>query len=388
LRKEVQSKRDQEQKGSPEHRAFDTLQNILKIIANVASYGIFIEVKTKDEKCFADAYGLEHLRAQASKKENFGDFFHPIISTILTSGARLLLAMAEAWLTKHEGYYAFCDTDSIAVSPFHWKKLQEFFEPLNPFREGEFLKIEDENYDDETGQLRELWFYGISAKRYVLFTYKDGEPVPIDDGWSSHGLGHLAIENKEEWEKRLWTDILRCAYGRISKEQLVEPYRGEYAVAKLTLTKPHLLLRVKGVNRQKSKTKWIGPYSFVSVGSPTTSNRNGKPIVPLTPYTRPYDLAPHQPFTDANTGKLHKEHTELYWKTVDVMIGEYIDHPESKFENGHRCGRMRRRRLTIGSTIYIGKESNELEEMQILGLFNEAYVEYRKKYDSMNTSAC
>ena len=90
----------------------------MKIIANAASYGIFIEINTEDSKCEADVYGLEHFKCKVSKKEKFGRFFHPLISTMLTSGARLLLAMAETWLQKHRGYYAFCDTDSMAVSPF------------------------------------------------------------------------------------------------------------------------------------------------------------------------------------------------------------------------------------------------------------------------------
>jgi hypothetical protein len=221
-----------------------TLEDILKIIANAASYGIFIEVKTRDEKCAVDVYGLEHFEAEASKKESFGDFFHPIISTILTSGARLLLAMAETWLEQHGGYYAFCDTDSMAVSPFNWKKLQQFFEPLNPFKEGDFLKLEKENRA-ENGKLRELWCYGISAKRYVLY-YSDDDEEPVPVKWSSHGLGHLLHDNEKEWERKLWTNIAQYALGRISKEELLAPYATEYAVAKLSLTKPraHTLRRM------------------------------------------------------------------------------------------------------------------------------------------------
>ena len=162
--------------------------------------------------------------------------------------------MAETWLEQHGGYYAFCDTDSMAVSPFHWKKLQQFFEPLNPFKAGDFLKLEDVN-GDKDGQLKELWFYGISAKRYVLYHLDDGEPVPVK--WSSHGLGHLLHENEKEWEKELWTDILRYALGKISKEELLAQYANEYAVTKLNLTKPRLLNRVKTINRVRSRTKQI-----------------------------------------------------------------------------------------------------------------------------------
>jgi hypothetical protein len=152
--------------------------------------------------------------------------------------------MAETWLEQHGGYYAFCDTDSMAVSPFNWKKLQQFFEPLNPFKEGDFLKLEKENRA-ENGKLRELWCYGISAKRYVLY-YSDDDEEPVPVKWSSHGLGHLLHDNEKEWERKLWTNIAQYALGRISKEELLAPYATEYAVAKLSLTKPraHTLRRM------------------------------------------------------------------------------------------------------------------------------------------------
>jgi hypothetical protein len=379
LRKKTQKERDQQPVGSPEHERLDAVQNELKIIANAASYGIFIEANAEDRKCEAHVYGLEHFSCRASKKEKFGRFFHPIISTMLTSGARLLLAMAETWLQQHGGttrYYAFCDTDSMAVSPFNWRKLQEYFEPLNPMPGEPFFKLEAENHD-ENSRLRALWFYGISAKRYVLYYLdENGEPVPVK--WSSHGLGHLKHEKESGWEKQLWTNILRHALGKISKDQLLDQYANDYAIAELTVTKPHLLRRVKTLNEGSRHDRQIKPYNFVLVGSPTMLSENGKPIIPLTPFTRDPDLAPYQPFVDAKSGKLYEENTELYWKTLKKTVEEYIDHPESKFVNGQMCGTMRRRHLRADSICYIGKEANELEETQILGIDEETYVEYRE----------
>jgi len=376
LRRKIKEDRDRQPTGSPEHQRLDTVQNELKIIANAASYGIFIEINTEESKCEADVYGLEHFKCKVSKNEKFGRFFHPLISTMLTSGARLLLAMAETWLARHNGYYAFCDTDSMAVSPFHWNKLQEYFEPLNPMPGEPFLKLEDENYD-ERHELRELWFYGISAKRYVLYHIDEkDDPVPVK--WSSHGLGRLMHEKESEWEKQLWTNILRYALGKISKEQLLEQYTNDYAVAKLALTAPRLLRRVKALNKDHPANKQIKPYNFVLVGSPTMVSKNGEPIIPLTPFTSEYGQAPYQPFVDAKSGRLHEMNTELFWKRLDKTAEEYMDHPESKFENGQRCGTMRRRHLVADSIRYIGKEANELEESETLGVDDETYVEYRE----------
>jgi hypothetical protein len=285
--------------------------------------------------------------------------------------------MAETWLAGHNGYYAFCDTDSMAVSPFNWQKLQEYFEPLNPMPGERFLKLEAENYDERL-ELRELWFYGISAKRYVLYYIDEkGDPVPVK--WSSHGLGRLKHEQESEWEKQLWTNILRYALGKISKEQLLEQYADDYAIAELAVTKPHLLRRVKTLNEgSRPADKQVRPYNFVLVGSPTMLSENGEPIIPLAQFTSEYGQAPYQPFIDTKSGRLHEENTELYWKTLDKVVEEYIDHLESKFENGDRSGAMRRRHLVADSIRYIGKEAKELEESEILGADDETYVEYRE----------
>ena len=377
LRNRTKKESERQPADSPEYQRLDTIQNELKIIANAASYGIFIEINTEDSKCEADVYGLEHFKCKVSKNEKSGRFFHPLISTMLTSAARLLLAMAETWLQQHGGYYAFCDTDSMAVSPFNWQKLQEYFEPLNPMPEEPFLKLEAENYD-ERHELRELWFYGISAKRYVLcYIEEKGDPVPVK--WSSHGLGHLMHEKEGKWEKELWTNILRYALGRISKEQLLEQYTNDYAVAKPALTTPRLLRRVKTLNEGSRPDRQIKPFNFVLVGWPTMLSKNGEPIIPLTHFTSEYGQGPYQPFIDAKTGKLYNEATELYWKTLKKTVEEYIDHPESKFENGAHRGTMRRCHLYLGkdAITYIGKEGNELEETEIYGLDEDSYVEYR-----------
>jgi len=50
----------------------------------------------------------------------------------------------------------------------------------------------------------------------------------------------------------------------------------------------------------------------------------------------------------------------MYWKKLDDTIRDYINHPESKFDNGRQYG----------------KESNELEETEILGLNEKSYIEY------------
>jgi hypothetical protein len=261
------------------------------------------------------------------------------------------------------------------VKPFYRKGLQEYFEPLNPVPgEHGFLKLEKENYS-KNRKLRDLWFYGISAKRYVLYTVNThGEPVPVR--WSSHGLGHLKHQRTRDWEKTLWTNILRHAYGKLSREELLDQYANDHAIAQLAITTPSLLRRVNAINEGKPQHQQIRPYNFVLAGSPTMTSRKDRPIIPITQFTSDTESAPYQPFIDAKTGRLYEDATQLYWETLDKTVENYIDHPESKFENGDSTGKMRRRHIRLKSVVHIGKEANELEETQTLGLDEAAYVHY------------
>jgi hypothetical protein len=374
LRKMAQERRDRYPKGS-DYEALNVVQNQLKIITNSSSYGIFIEVNTDDRKCEADVYGLEEpFKCTASRRETSGSFFNPIISATITAGARLLLAMAEAWLERHKAYYAFCDTDSIAVQPFYWKRLQEYFESLNPVpEEPGFFKLEDENC--ENGKLVDLWFYGISAKRYVLYTINShGETVPVK--WSSHGLGNLKHQDAGDWEKELWMNILAHVYGKLSREELLERYANEHAITQLAITTPNLLRRVNAINEGKPQWQQIRPYNFVLAGSPTMTSEKDRPIIPITQFRSDTEYAPYYPFIDAKTGRVYEDAPQVYWETLDKTVENYIDHPEGKFENGESTGKMRRRHIRLKSVVYIGKEANELEETEALGLDEEAYVHY------------
>ena len=70
------------------------------------------------------------------------------------------------------------------------------FEALNPYDPkavpGSILKIEDVNFDPETGKQRLIHAFAISAKRYALFTIdSEGRPEVIEGGYSEHGLGQF-----------------------------------------------------------------------------------------------------------------------------------------------------------------------------------------------------
>jgi hypothetical protein len=110
--------------------------------------------------------------------------------------------------------------------------------------------------------------------------------------------------------------------------------------------------------------------------TPSGSGTNDEPIHPITRFTKRTEEAPFQPFIDYTTGKRYSRRTELYWKPLSSVILEYVNHPESKFANGKQTGKMKRRHLQVANVRYVGKETSEIEEDEVLGTSRDAYVEY------------
>lgn len=64
-----------------------------------------------------------------------------------------------------------------------------------------------------------------------------------------------------------------------------------------------------------------------------------------------------------------------HWKTMGDNFWNYVNHPESKFDGN--IGILQRKHLQITSIVYIGKESNNLEDSEALGVNDGSYVRYQ-----------
>jgi len=315
----------------------------LKIIANATTYGIFIQLDPEEEKQELEVYSNEDFISEDSKWEKQGEFFNPIISVCITSGARLLLAMAEKFLESRGYSHAYMDTDSVFVPPEIANELSNFFQQLNPYNKDiPFLKIEKRN----------KWFYGISSKRYVLYDLKEKEIIiepEIKKDYKLHGLGHITNpfgKNKENWFVEIWRDILKLHYNQISEKDLFEKYSKFFVISKLTISNPHILNWFK-------KNKEVQPFSFFLRGISAKKN-----VKPITSFSKEPQTKVYEEFIDIETGEIMKG--EKYWKTMDKEIFRYISHPELKFE-GH-IGLLKRRHLNPNKIVYIGKESTKIEQ--------------------------
>lgn len=225
-----------------------TLKRALKVIANSTAYGAFVELneERKSKPVQLDVFSGEHHHRQSARDiELPGKWYFPALASLITSGGRLLLAMAEQCVTDAGGTWLFADTDSLAVvaSPtggivypkrpeeecemdqretapipvlLHSTVLEMVrrFRSLNPYAfGGDVLKVEDVNYengDPNTDTLRIAQGYAVSSKRYAVM---EGSKIIEVKG---HGLGYLmspASGDEPDWMQSAWEYSLRLLSG-------------------------------------------------------------------------------------------------------------------------------------------------------------------------------
>ena len=339
----------------------DQIQLILKIIANATSYGIYIEENSENlaESKELDVYSVDNFKFESNKIEKTGYYFNPIMATLITGSARLILAIAEH-IAENKGYFAYCDTDSIFVRPETAKEIQDFFRPLNPYSiETEMFKTEN---DDKGKPLDNVLFYGISAKRYCLYRIEHGKIEILK--YSTHGLGHLLNIDGEQ----IWKDILAKKF---------EPYSNKMAVSQITITKPSILNRFKKMNSDKPFHKRIKPFNFILIGSQIND------VIPSLPFTKDTKGIQYREFIDYRSGKSSNKlslPSTAYWKSLKDILTRYVRHNDHKFE--YIDGIAHRKHIIADRVRYIGKESNNLEEVNIFGVEEDSILEYddRKEF--------
>lgn len=334
----------------------DQIQLILKIIANATSYGIYIEEnsETLENPLDVNVYSAGQFPFKTERIEKQGSYFNPIMATLITGSARLILALAEN-IAESKGYFAYCDTDSIFVNPDSVRYIQEFFRPLNPYSMNvEMFKIEE---DESKNQLNDIMFYGISAKRYCLYRIVDGEIEILK--YSTHGLGHL----KDIDGKQIWTDILNNKF---------EEYSEKIAVSQITITKPSILNRFKKMNFKKPLNRQIKPFNFILVGSEKND------VIPSLPFSKDINGVQYKEFIDYRTGKSSVAlplPSKEYWKSLEDVLTAYVRHNDNKFD--YVDSTAKRKHVFADRIRYIGKESNNIDEASVFGVSKDSYLEYQ-----------
>jgi hypothetical protein len=322
----------------------------------------------------------------------------------------------------------------LALSRNQVERISKRFAKLNPYSgeagKGSILKIESDNRDPRTKEPRQIYCFAISAKRYALFLLDEKgnpkllrnscpfcgrknktastlcekcsrpiEPNNDEDRWSEHGLGHLLNPSDpesedREWIAQAWLRMIRRSFGK----KMPEPaFVSLPAVGHITVSSPAVMRSLKRLNVRKSYANQIKPFNFLlschvrKLGYPP--NVNPEKFHLIGPYTsesrewlkikwiNQYSRKTYRITTEGHHGSLDSARV----KTYGELLREYEVHPEAKCADakGKACekqtvGLLQRRHIKIDLVKFIGKESNNLEEVEA-GLIHSAqnvYTEY------------
>jgi hypothetical protein len=408
-RRRVQAMEDEAP--ADEKAALGASQQGLKILANSTSYGIFVELNVQqlDSSQVVTCYDFRGVgrKITTSKIEDTGRYYHPLLGSLITGAARLMLALAERNALDQGLGWAFCDTDSLAIANAAGLPEPEFiacveavrawFEPLNPYdAKGSILQLEKVNFP--TGEhrnrvaLRPVNCLAISAKRYVLFDRsEDGSPIIRKA--SAHGLGHMLPPYKDPdrkrigrigvqlWQEELWREIIRAHdAGRPDQPDLDRlPGLDQAAPTRYGVTNHTLLNWFKGYNQTVAEPDRVRPFNFLltfqtkSRMEMAATDPDGfreaawRRRTPKAASRYSSNIAEDRPEVfDRATG----EPVPWEWlRSYRRSLAAHHLHSETKFRGGedNAHGTLTRRHVEVWAVIPIGKEADNLEEREFFG---------------------
>ena len=401
-----------------QNKTDDRLQYFLKILANSASYGTYLElnpvkVDVKQRPKISVHSGEQVFEQVAPDTiEQPGRFYFPLLGALITAGGRLLLSMIERCVRDAGGTYMCCDTDALIIvaskaggtvrmadgSPpvkaLTWRQVQQIadrFDALSPYDRDlvpHLLRLTDENFAKNGTQLQ-LFGLSIAAKRYALYSTKCGKPschhrncITVVDP-KAHGLIFCApTEDRENgmpmWWWELWRFLLALEFrqmreqgpgvllfaGRaIDTETMTDvdgipPWTSLPAMMKMRISTPHYLNQMKGK---------ASPFGFVL--HPRT--RDKLKLTLLTPFSKKREGWAHSLCVNTHDGKTYR--LEEFPRADVISLGDilcgYVNHPEIKSlgPDGKKCqahtrGLLQRMEINGGLQHCIGKEVSRFEE--------------------------
>ena len=392
-------------KNDPELAA---LERGLKEMAASGAYGINAEVNVTPSAAplTGEAYSDITFEAKKVHDERPGSFANPIIASLVTGGARLLLAMLEHEVTRRGGTYAYCDTDALAIvsgencppgipclPPAAVDEIVAAFDALSPYDRDKvphLLKIEHPGIPD-------LRCFAVSAKRYVLYRWRPGRRIEIVKA-SESALGAIIGRTRNEstarLARRVWLSILM-------KHLDVNPQQRRRAKPlidfdvplrrKFPISQPAIFARMKAYNKGRTYDYQVKPFGFVQTVSAAVKI-GSEEFLPIAPFELDLAKSRRLAWVDFNTG----EPMRLDWHeshmagTVPVMrlntyIDSYQNHPEAKaadrFGNPagpETTGLLYRLKLRSKRLQRIGKEVDRLETEEGAALEPVQPIEYER----------
>jgi hypothetical protein len=416
---------------------------MLKLLANSTSYGIFAEMNVQSYERPREVilHAIENAAFGTTSRsvEEAGTHFHPLLATLITGAARLMLGAAECLASDNGIGWALCDTDSLALACpesmtddeflVRAKRVTSWFDALSPYDDDKPLfKVEDQNYGLENGQLlsgehEPLYVIAISAKRYVLFNIgPDGKPIIRKA--LSHGLGHLLPPYQDDeapteiptptlctddldkrlkftaigvdrWQYDFWYQIIIAELEGHPDQVDLSPLKhlDRKAASRYSASTSALLHWFDAFNECKAYADQVKAFNFMlayQVLRPAYNAAIADGEIDVDTYgdgqpavVAPYDLDPQAALAGAFDRCTGKPVPDSILKTYRDALADYHLHSESKFHNGEGDSRglTERFHVDVIDVEYIGKEANRWEEQLSLGAIPEAQIEYGRHPD-------
>ena len=431
LRGQVQSDQKQAKAEGRSHDAdrLDAYQQMLKLLASSTSYGIFAEmnVQSYDRPRDVRCYGAETTEFDMGTKsvEEPGTHFHPLLATLITGAARLMLTIAERQALDSGLGWVLCDTDSLALARPDDMADAEFlkrataitkwFDALSPYDDDRPLfKIEDQNFRLESGKVvsgvhEPLYAIAISAKRYVLFNLNScGSPVIRKA--VAHGLGHWrapysehgapasitkpALElndiGAERWQYDLWHQIIMAELEGHPDQVDLSALSGldRPAVSRYSASTSALLHWFDTFNQGKPYADRVKAFNFLlayqvsrtALYEAIASGEIDADYIDdgLPAVVAPFNDNPAHGATRCFDRRTGRPVPLSILATYLEAIADYHLHSELKFDNAETTtrGLTERRHIEAVAVEYIGKEANRWEDQFYLGEMPEAQIEY------------
>jgi hypothetical protein len=383
------------------------LERGLKVTAN-SIYGIFAEMNVSPhdlKKAIpGHVYSDNDYDCANVHDERPGAFSNPIIASLITGGARLMLALFEHEVHGVGGTFAFCDTDCLAIvsgprcpkdipslSRQQVEGIQRKLDALNPYGNVEHvLKFE---YDD-------VRCFAISAKRYVLYRIRPGRRIEIVKA-SESGLGAIIGRTQKETTRKLarrvWLAILMKELKGVSASQrrrakpLIEfnvPLRRKFPIGH-----PSILQRLQRYNQGRRYEDQVKPGGFVQTVTPALIVGSNE-ILPIAPFEQDLSKSKRLAWIDFKhpgtalrldwSGSGHADAIPVM--RMDEYVEQYRRHPEIKAADAEgnpagpeAMGMLRRLELQSVRLTRIGKEVDRLDQDEGASLEGNGPVEFKRE---------
>jgi hypothetical protein len=381
----------------------------LKEMANSGAYGIHAEVNVKpsdpDKALQGDVYADIAFPSPKVHDERPGTFANTIIASLITGGARLMLAMLEREVNDRGGTFAFCDTDSLAivcgdrcpkgipcVPASEVEAIVARFDALSPYDRTivpHLLKIEHSSIAD-------LRCFAVSAKRYVLYRWRLGNRIEIVKA-SEAALGAIIGRSRNETTaklaRRIWLSILMKHLKVNPKQRRRAKLLIDFGVPmrrKFPISQPSILKRLDGYNKTRTYDHRIKPFGFVQSVAPAVITSDDP--LPIAPFEADLVKSKRLPWVDFNTGdpiRLDWNGSSMEGTIPVIRLREYVDnyerHPEAKAADWKgdpagpdTIGLLGRLKLRSKRLARIGKEVDRLDQDEGASLTPDPPVEYKR----------